>query len=136
MAKSRSPKHKITTFATEKQEFGESVHDKFHKEMKLIFDLVGKHVIISFKAMKTPECKVKEIFDTRMEDIGRVLMIIGEDGKTKFPLRIPDQIIKSEGQLKLVYEVKIPDDAEAVFYKTRSCVETREDSVITIFVRD
>jgi len=135
MSKSRSPKHRITHFTTEKQEFGENYHDKFKKDMAPIFNLVGKRVVISFKNMKTPECKVKEILDTRMDDLGRVLLVVGEDGKTKFPLRIPDSIMESENELQLVYEVKIPDDAEAVFYRTRSGVETKEDSVITILIK-
>lgn len=120
MSKGRAPKHKQTQYATAKEQFGESYHDKFKKDNAPIFDLAGKVVKVRIKGMETPPCRVKEVRDTRVDDLGRVLLLVGDTGSQSIPVRIPDRIEVANNVLRLVYDPRVSDDPESVFYATSS----------------
>lgn len=120
MSKARAPKHRQTQFATAREQFGENYHDKFKKDNAPIFDLAGKVVRVKLKGLQTPPCRIKEVRDTRIEDLGRVLLLVGDTGFQNIPVRIPDRIEVSGNTLRLIYDPRISDDAEANFYATSS----------------
>lgn len=120
MSKGRAPKHRQTQFATAKEQFGETYHDKFKKDNAPIFALAGKTVRVKLKGMQTPPCRVKEVRDTRMDDLGRVLLLVGETGSQSIPVRIPDRIEVSGNTLRLIYDPRVSDDPESTFYATSS----------------
>lgn len=137
MAKTRAPKHRITQFKTEKEEFGENFHDKVKREMSPVFDLVGKSISVKVGNMTTPFRQVSEVKDTRHPELGRVLMLECVDGNPGIPLRIADIIESDDKGLDLIYVAKVSDDNETIFYATKSDKRSnyRERTIIRINVK-